>query len=173
MSAATVAESSVREGSRRDGSRFLRRMFSTEPWVAAAFMILSFVLGLFWFCLLVPLIATGLGTVVTLLGLPILALSLVVWIAGARAERWRVKTFFGTEIPDPYKPLPEGSLWGKLKTRLGDGATWKDLAYLILLFPIGVAEFCITVVLVSVTFSSLTMPAYYWLLDNDRGNDWQ
>src|SRR5215216_6976232 len=100
MSAASVAESSVIGGSRRDGTRFLRRMFSTEPWGAAAFMILSFALGLFWFCLLIPLIATGLGTVVTLLGVPILALSLVAWIAGARAERWRVKTFFGTEIPD-------------------------------------------------------------------------
>ncbi len=167
MSAATVAESSVVEGSRRDGTRLLRRMFSVEPWVAAAFMILSFALGLFWFCLLVPMIATGLGTLVTLIGLPILALSLAAWIAGARVERWRVKAFFGESIADPYRPLPAGSLWAKFKARLGDAATWKDLGYLMLLFPIGVAEFVITVVLVSTTFSALTMPVYYWLLDNE------
>jgi signal transduction histidine kinase len=142
-------------------------MVSVEPWVAAAFMILSFALGLFWFCFLVPLIATGLGSLITLIGLPILALSLVAWVAGARAERWRVKVFFGEAIADPYRPLPEGSAWGKIKTRLGDGATWKDLAYLMLLFPIGLVEFVVTVVLLSVTFSSLTMPAYYWLFDND------
>jgi signal transduction histidine kinase len=169
MSAATVAESSVAGESRRDGTRLLRRMFSVEPWVAAAFMILSFGLGLFWFCLLVPMIATGLGTLVILIGLPILALSLVAWVAGARVERWRVKAFFGDAIADPYRPLPEGSLWAKFKTRIGDAATWKDLAYLILLFPIGVAEFVITVVLLAMTFSSLAMPAYYWVLDDDDG----
>src|SRR5205823_3050209 len=104
MSAAAVTESTVIGERRRGGPRLLRRMFSAEPWVAAAFMILSFALGVFWFCLLIPLLATGLGTLVTLLGAPILALSLVAWIAGAKGERWRVRVFLGTAIPDPHKP---------------------------------------------------------------------
>ena len=176
MSAATVAESSVVGESRRGGTRFIRRMFSVEPWVAAAFMVVSFALGLFWFCLLIPLLATGLGTLITLIGLPLLALSLVAWVAGARAERWRVKFFFGTEIPDPYRPLPEGSLWAKLKTRAGDGATWKDLAYLILLFPIGILEFVVTVALVAATLMQLTIPAWYWSTPDDwtvYGSGWR
>jgi hypothetical protein len=130
MSAAAVTESPVSEERRSDGTRFLRRMFSVEPWVAAAFMIFSFALGLFWFCLLVPLIATGLGMLITLIGLPILALSMVAWIAGAKSERWRVKAFLGTPIPDPYRPLPEGSSFARIKARLGDAATWKDLVLL-------------------------------------------
>jgi signal transduction histidine kinase len=176
MSAAAVTESTVLGERPSGGARLLRRMFSAEPWVTAAFMILSFVLGLFWFCLLIPLLAAGFGTLITLLGAPILALSLVIWIAGAKSERWRVRVFLGTTIPNPYHPLPDGSLWAKLKVRLGDGATWKDLAYLILLFPVGTAEFVVTVAFVAATFMHLTIPAWYWATSDDwslYGTGWR
>lgn len=176
MSAAAVTEANARGERRRGGPRLLRRMFSAEPWVAAAFMILSFALGLFWFVLLVTLISTGGGTLITLIGLPILAVTMVIWIAGARSERWRVRVFFGTTIPDPHRPLPDGSWLTRLKARLADPATWKDLAYMMLLGPIGLAEFVVTVVLVSATFTHLTLPAWYWAAPADwsiYGSGWR
>jgi signal transduction histidine kinase len=142
-------------------------MFSAEPWVAAAFMILSFVLGVFWFCLLITLISTGGGALITLIGLPILVLAMYAWIAGAKSERWRVRVFFGTAISDPYAPLPEGSWFTRLRTRLGDAATWKDLAYMLLLFPIGIVEFVVTTVLVAAALMHLTLPSWYWATSDD------
>jgi signal transduction histidine kinase len=139
-------------------------MFSLEPWGAAGFMIVSFVLGVFWFSLLIPLIATGIGTLITLIGIPLLILTHLAWKAGAGVERWRVGGFFGVKIPDPYRPLPTEGTVARIKARMGDPATWKDLAFLILLFPIGIIEFVLTVTLVSVTFSSLFMPAYFWAI---------
>ena len=77
MSAAVVTDSDVIGERQRGGTRLLRRMFSVEPWIAAALMILSFALGLFWFCVLITLIATGGGTLITLIGLPILVLAML------------------------------------------------------------------------------------------------
>lgn len=113
----------------------LRLLVSPEPWLALLFMLLSFALGLFWFVTLVTLIAIGAGLSITLVGLPILAGTLVLWIYGARLERLRVRTLLGTPIATPYRPLPPGSMLLRLKTRVLDPHTWLDLLYLFLTVP--------------------------------------
>jgi signal transduction histidine kinase len=145
-------------------------LLSPRPWVAAAFMLLSFVIGLFWFVTLVTMISTGLGLAITLTGIPILILTMVLWTWGARAERWRVSTFFGRAMPAPYRPLPEGSWWAKGRTFVTDPAVWRDLAYLLLLFPIGIAEFVITIVAVSLPLFLLSAP-FWALADTDQSFD--
>jgi signal transduction histidine kinase len=145
----------------------LRLLVSREPWLAFLFMLLSFVLGVFWFVVLVTLISVGSGLVITLVGLPILAATLLLWIQGARLERLRVRALLGEPIHDPYHAAPEGAnWWGKLKTRLVDRHTWLDLLYLFLLFPIGIAEFVIAMTATAFPLSLVTMPAYYWAGDS-------
>jgi len=65
--------------------------FSPRTWVAFLFLVLSFAIGLAWFIVLVTLIATGFGMLITLLGLPILVFTAVLWTCGARLERWRMR----------------------------------------------------------------------------------
>jgi signal transduction histidine kinase len=150
----------------------VRLLFSSRPWVAAAFMLLSFVIGLFWFVTLMMLISSGLGMAVMVFGLPILLVTMVLWTWGARAERWRVAAFFGTPMPAPYRPLPEGPWYARLRTFVTDPAVWRDLAYLLLLFPIGIAEFIITIVAVTVPVAMVTFPTWYWIHNSahDGGN---
>ncbi len=143
-------------------------LFSPRPWVAAAFMLLSFVIGLFWFVTLVTMISTGLGLAITLTGVPILILTMVLWTWGARAERWRVSAFFGRAMPAPYRPMPEGSWLARGRSFVTDPAVWRDLAYLLLLFPIGIAEFVITIVVVSLPLALLTAP-FWFLADTNQG----
>jgi signal transduction histidine kinase len=138
-----------------------RLLVSAEPWLAWLFMILSFAVGLFWFVVLVVLIATGAGLAVTLVGLPLLAGTLILWTYGARLERFRVNSILGTHITNPYRPLPEGSNWVRFKARALDPYTWLDLLYLFLLFPIGIAEFVIAITSVSIVGGMLKMPLYY------------
>lgn len=140
----------------------LRLLVSSEPWRALLFSILSFVLGVFWFVLLVVLIATGSGTVITLIGLPILALTMLLWIKGARLERARVRALLGVEIQDPYRPLPARGWWARMKVRLVDRHVWLDLLYLLLLLPIGVAEFAIAVFAVGFPLQLLSTPSWFW-----------
>lgn len=154
---------------RRDSPRSplrnpLKLLVSAEPWLALVFMLSSFVLGLVGFVGLVTLLSVGFGTVITLVGIPILLATFYLWIFTARLERVRVRVLLGTEIPEPYKPLPEGSWFQRFKVKVTDRHVWQDLIYLFLLFPIGIAQFVIAVVTVSVPFAFLT--ALFWYGQN-------
>ena len=46
--------------------------------------------------------------------------------------------------------------------RLADPATWKDLVFLFLQLPLGIASFVIAVVVLGVAVAFLAAPAYYW-----------
>jgi signal transduction histidine kinase len=137
---------------------------SAEPWLALVFMLLSFVLGVFWFVTLVTLIAVGVGlVVVALVGVPILAGTLIFWTLGARLERRRVGLLLGVPIREPYRPLaPAASpAWRRFLRYASDYHVWLDLLYLFLLFPIGIAELVIACVFAVLPVSLLAMPIYY------------
>ena len=136
----------------------LRLVASREPWAAALFMLSSFVLGIFWFVLLVALIGTGITMAVTLVGIPILVMAMFVWVAAAKLERRRIGALLGEHIASPYRPLPDG-FFEKLKVMVTDWAVWRDLIYLVILFPIGVAEFVLLSLAVSLPIWLLTLPA--------------
>jgi signal transduction histidine kinase len=160
MSASTAVRETKK--SKDGGINPFRLLLTGEPYVSAIFLLLNFALGLFWFVLLVTLIPLGVGLAITLVGIPILVLTMIIWRGGAMVERWRFRFMFGDNIPEPYKEVPEGSFWIRVKTHLSDSGTWLDLAYLLLLGPIGIAEFVVLVVSVSVPVSLIALPTYYW-----------
>jgi hypothetical protein len=143
-----------------------RLFVSGEPWLALIFMLSSFVLGLAGFVALVTLLSVGFGTVITLVGIPILLGTFYLWNFAARLERVRVRALLGVEIPEPYKILPDDTWFQRFKVKVTDRHVWQDLIYLFLLFPIGVAQFVIAVVVVTVPLSFLTVPLWYWAADD-------
>jgi signal transduction histidine kinase len=69
----------------------------------------------------------------------------------------------GVHIASPYRAeRPGASWWDKLKARLADPATWKDLVFLCLQLPLGIASFVVTTVVLGVAAGTLLAPAYYW-----------
>ncbi len=141
-----------------------RAFISAEPWLAVIFMVTSFILGVFWFTLLVTVLATGLGTAPTILGVIILVLAPFGWMYGAKFERARVRSLLDVSIADPYVRIPKGSSrTDAVKARMLDRYTWQDLLYLFLLFPIGLAEFIIAVVLLTVGPAFAAAPLWYAL----------
>ena len=137
-------------------------LYSPKTWLSIAFMLTSLVLGVFWFVVLVTLVSTGAGLAITFVGIPLLVLTMIIWTYGARLERSRVGGMLGVHIANPYKTLPNRPWTARLKAFVTDLAVWRDLIYLILLFPIGIAEFVITVVGISVAGAFATLPLYYW-----------
>jgi signal transduction histidine kinase len=71
----------------------------------------------------------------------------------------------GEELADPYRPA-EGNWWARLLSRAADPATWKDLAYLILDFPLGLADFVVAVAVIGGVVQLIVMPFYFWALPN-------
>jgi signal transduction histidine kinase len=162
----------------------LRLLASSRPWAAALFGVLSLVSGSLWLVTLFFLTAAGFGVVMTSTGQPMLLimgaiaaaglamLLVAAWLStwGARAELWRVNAFFGTAIPSSYRPPPAGYWRDRLHAFVLDPATWRRLAYMIVLFPIGILEFAIVTVAVSVPFALLIHPFWHWA-DAILGND--
>jgi signal transduction histidine kinase len=148
--------------------RALRAPIEPRTWTAAAYLVASMAVGIFWFVVLVTGISVGISLVIVWVGLPILALTMVAWRGGAWLERRWVGLTLGTHIPDPYRPPPPGGLLARWLAMAADPATWKDFAYLVLLGPLGVAWFVVTVTLWSSALALLTVPIYYRLLPNAR-----
>lgn len=117
-------------------------------------------LGIVSFTLLVTLTTVGTVTMLVWIGLPVLVLTLLAVRGAASAERARVHTLLNTFIARPYRALPEASWLVRCKARLTEGATWRDFAYLVLLFPIGIAEFVVVFTFWSLALALTGLPIY-------------
>lgn len=78
-----------------------------SPWPGLAgsigYLLLNMPLGIAWFTALVTLVTVGVSTAVIWVGLPILAVAVLLWRGGARVERARTGAMLGTHIPAPYQ----------------------------------------------------------------------
>ncbi|WP_407652574.1 sensor histidine kinase [Amycolatopsis cynarae] len=108
-----------------------------------AFMVSAFVLRLFEFVLTVCGITLGVATTVIWVGIPILMGTTSMVRGFADLERRFVRRMLDTPMP-PAERLPvEGGFVRRWRVQLVDPSTWRDLAYLLVVFPLGIVEFAI------------------------------
>ncbi|GAA0582209.1 sensor histidine kinase [Actinomadura livida] len=132
---------------------------SSLTWRSAIYLGVSLAFGLGCFIGLTVGLALSLGLLIIWVGLPMLALMMVAWRCAAVLERQFVRAAFGVRVPSPYRRLPPGrNPLTKLKAMASDPATWKDLLYLALLFPVTLLEFVVSVAVWSATGMLLAMP---------------
>ena len=139
--------------------------------LATLLLLSSFPLGIFWFIVLVVLLLVGLPLTIVGVGLPILALAMLVCILGADTERRRLDALLGTRLSSPHRPLPRGSVLSRVRARAADPALWLALLYLLLLLPAGLVEFFVVFALVLST-ALATYPLWFWTLPDGSGVQW-
>jgi hypothetical protein len=132
-----------------------------------AYLVMNLPIGIASFVFVVTSVSVGAGTVIIWVGLAVLALAVLVWRGAAQLERMRVHTMLGTYIASPYRPLPESGLGRRVGTRFKDPATYKDMAYHLLMLPIGIAEFTIMVTAWSTALWLLLLPVNYGWIPGD------
>jgi signal transduction histidine kinase len=126
------------------------------------YILSGLVFATLWWSLLVTLLATGLALLITLIGIPILAVTLVVWVAIADTERWRARVLLGLDVERPYRRLTAESRLRRLWQRAKDPAVWRDLVYLLFVFfPLAIATFCIAVTAWAVAVGFTLQPLTY------------
>lgn len=135
-------------------ARAFADLASARTWKATAYFLFAPISGGVWFAITVAGIS---GAIV----IPLIALALGAMRYGAELERPFLRTMLGTQIDDPYRPLPPKGFWARLWARLADPATWKDAVYLNLLFPLGLAWGIATATLWGVAVGLVTMPIWY------------
>ncbi len=142
-----------------------RELVDPRTYGRIGYLLLAGLLGVTEFVFLVVAISLGVGLAITLIGIPILVLSVYAWGGLAEGERRIIAALTGTVIPNPYRPVPEGaSRWGRLRARLADPATWKDLVFLLLQFPFGLVSFVLAVTILSLGIHGVCLPLWYWAL---------
>lgn len=128
------------------------------------YLLMNFPLGIAAFVGLITLTAVGIGTAVIWVGLPILALAVLICRGAGRLERARLYALLDVYIDMPYQPLPAGGQKVRWTARLRDAATRRDFAYLLLLFPIGVVQFVLLVGFWSTSLALAGLPIYFRFL---------
>jgi signal transduction histidine kinase len=127
-------------------------------WRAAPYLLVSMVFGVAWFVILATAVPVSLMTVLIWVGLPLFVLTMLAWRGGAMLERRLLRLALGVTIPDPYRPRPARGVASHLRWLFGDPATWKDLGYLLLLLPLGLVEFFVSITLWACSGSLLIQP---------------
>lgn len=145
--------------------RFLGALFEPQTYRNLLYLLLAFPLGLAYFVFLVTGLSLGVGLLITLLGLPILALVLAAGWGLAAFERRLAGVLLGAHIPAPALPAPTGDdLWARLKAHLHNPLTWTSLAYLVVKFPLGLVSFVVMVTLLALTAVLIAAPFLYRLV---------
>ncbi len=116
-------------------------------------------LGIAWLTLLITLLAVGLSLSLLTIGVPILAVTLLLWRWGANTERERAALVLGAPIarPRPARPASDRRL-DRWLAPVRDRRTWRDLGFMLLLGPVGITAGTIAIVLWSAAAAALLAP---------------
>lgn len=121
------------------------------------FMVSSFALRLVQFVLVVVLSLVGIATTVIWVGIPILLWTTSMVRGFGNLERRWVRRMLGTPLPAADRAPVDGGVLRRWRMRLVDGTTWRDLAYLLVAFPLGIVEFAVGLA------SILLVPMAIWV----------
>lgn len=130
----------------------------------AAYLLLTLPLGVVWFTLIVTLVSTGIGTAITLIGIPILIGTVYALRWMAHAERAMVRGMLGADVDAHYRESDAAQWWPRFQVRLADPQTWKDLVYLVLQLPVGIVWFTLTLLFITLPIALLGSPAFFFAL---------
>ncbi|NUP65685.1 MAG: sensor histidine kinase [Nonomuraea sp.] len=141
-------------------------------WRAAPYLLVSGAFGLVWFVVLAVATSVSASLLIVWVGVPLTMATVLVSRGGAMLERRLLGAAFGVRIADPYRPRPERGLGAHITWLLGDKATWQDLGYLLMLLPLGLVEFALSIGLWTATALLLAAPLLrvLYVLDGVRGD---
>jgi hypothetical protein len=138
--------------------------FNNKPHTASniVYLLLSFPLGVLYFVLLVTGLATGIGTVIVWVGIPILIATLGLIWGFAALERSLAAHLLHIDMPAPQKKYTaHGKMMEWLGMKVRDSLTWKSLTYLFIKFPLGIFSFVLALTLVTLCAGLILAPLGY------------
>lgn len=126
----------------------------------AAYLLLYSPLNVLAFCLVVPLLAAGVSTVVIGVGVLLLVVGLLVAGGFAQLARLAAGTVTGTDpLPSSYLRAEPGSgLLRRVLTPLKDPQRWMDLLWVIVSFPVSLLLWVLTVTWLALGLGGVLAP---------------
>ncbi|MET8540662.1 sensor domain-containing protein [Kitasatospora sp. NPDC004799] len=153
-------------GARRTERRpaLWRAPFSAHHYREVGYALSGLPVAIAGFVMSVTLFCLGLGTFVTVLGLPVLGALTGLARGFGRLERARVRGMLALDVPgpEPVRQVRPGG-WGAITARLADGAGWKAVLYQVLMFPWAVFSFSVTLIFLLLGWALALYPLYHWV----------
>ena len=152
----------------------LKNLWGPRTWLSLAYVVLGLPFGILTFTVTVVGLSLGFGLVpLFLVGLVVLWVTVQLVRGMAVMERARATLFLDVDLPGrPRELVGEGSALRRGWRRLTSRGTWKEIAYCLLLLPIGTVFFTLVVTLWSVALAGVLLPAYGYALPGGEVASW-
>ena len=152
----------------------LKNLWGPRTWLSLAYVVLGLPFGILTFTVTVVGLSLGVGLVpLFLIGLVVLWVTVQLVRGMAVMERARATLFLDVDLPGrPRELVGEGSALRRGWRRLTSRGTWKEIAYCLLLLPIGTVFFSLAVTLWSVALAGVLLPAYGYALPGGEVASW-
>lgn len=134
-----------------------------RTYLNAVYNLLAFPLGVGYFVFLVVGLSLGFGLLIIWVGVIVLAGVLLLSWGLSAFERQQAILLLGATIgPMGSKPAEKSPVTAWMKAFLGNRVTWTGPIFLFLKFPLGLFSFVFAIVSLSISFSLVLAPIYYY-----------
>ncbi|MEU0135233.1 sensor domain-containing protein [Streptomyces sp. NPDC006296] len=149
----------------------LRAPFEARTWRELGHVLLGLPISVVLFCCAVTMVSLGLGTLITFLGVPVLAAGLAVCRGFGALERARARALLRLEVADPAPVRGEGGFLSWVGAVLKSGVSWRHLLYAVLHLPWAVFAFVVAVSFSAYGWAAFTYPLWHWVFPAYVGVD--
>jgi hypothetical protein len=154
--------------------RFFGVVARPQSYRNIAYLLLGLPLGTLWFSVLVTVASVSVSMlVIALLGVPMLIGMWYAVRAFANVERGVASALLDEHVEQaPMAAGVSGNLWVRLREMSRDRARWRELGYLMLRFPAGIATFTAATAALSASLWVVWAPFHVRLVDDHPFGNW-
>ncbi|WP_225737633.1 sensor domain-containing protein [Dyella acidiphila] len=146
--------------------RFFGVAADPRTYASLFYMVLSLATGIFYFTWAVTGISLSAGLSVLIIGLPFIVLFFGSVRVLSLVEGRMVESMLGVRMPRRPAFSTRGmSLWRRIGAMFSDPRSWSTLFYMLMMLPLGIIYFTLTVTLLSIALAFTSAPALKLVAD--------
>jgi len=140
-----------------------RQLVSASTWRASWYLLAYLGVGTVLFCIVLTALTATAGLAITLAGLPLLIVTGAVIRGCATSERVRLRQLVRAPLTGGYRDTAVPGVLRQVRVAWTDPATWRNVAYLIGLYPFLWAVDLTVLTILLAFIGCVALPAWYWL----------
>jgi uncharacterized membrane protein len=134
---------------------------------ALFYMLLSLATGTFYFTWVSTGLSMSLGLMILIIGIPFFILFMASVYAISLVEGRLVETLLGERMPRrPLYQAKNRNWMDRIKALFTDARTWLSLFYMVLMLPLGVVYFSLSVTLLAFSMGIIAAPLLWWMSES-------
>jgi signal transduction histidine kinase len=145
----------------------LRRPFTAACWRETLYLIAGFATATAAFTFVVTGLALSLSLSILVVGLPIAVGFIYLNRLFCNLDRLLARLVLDAAIERPYHPLAPGSLLQRSLSVITTATAWRDIAWMVVSFPVAVATFTVAVTAWATSLGLMTLPIWWRYNDTD------